>query len=263
MARLPSIGSPATPSGDYPTEPDEHSLPSSGRRRLGIALLVVALLGFLAGTASLVLRHVGNQSIAGQPVVGQPPALGPHPDWTTLINPASKLTYQIPPTGWRPENAAGGNVGQVQLREGAYLTAYTCGSPARIYQRGQLGSGSAPRTDPTLLATDLARLAAANYYTPPGSTTEPMITVGGPEPVQRTLANGTSVSGVQVEAIANQQADPCLAGQGEVLVLVLALADRDAVLVVNGDTQGGPATPPPATTDALQAILDTAMPTDL
>lgn len=243
------------------TESDEHSLPSPRRRRLGIALLVVALLSFLAGTGSLVLRHAGTEPIAGTAVVGEPPPLGPHPDWTTLINPDGKLEYQIPPTGWRPENAAGGNIGQVQLRQGAYFTAYTCGSPAKIYQRGQLGSGSAPKTDPTVLATSLARLAATDYYTPAGSTTNPMITVAGPEPVQRMLADGTTVSGVQVEAIANQQADPCLASQGTVLVLVLALADRDAVLVVDGDTQGGPADPPPATVDALQAILDTATPT--
>lgn len=250
-----------TPEEDYPNESDEHAPPSPGRRRLGIALLVVSLLSFLAGTGSLVLRHAGTQPIAGQAALGQPPPLGPHPDWTTLINPDGKLEYQIPPTGWRPENAAGGNVGQVQLRQGAYFTAYTCGSPAKIYQRGQLGSGSAPKTDPAVLATSLARLAAANYYTSPGSTTTPLITVAGAEPVQRTLADGTSVSGVQVEAIANQQADPCLASEGAVLVLVLALPDRDAVLVVDGDTRGGPVSPPPATTDQLQAILDTAAPT--
>jgi hypothetical protein len=238
-----------------------HSRPSPGRRRLGVALLVVALVSFLAGTASLVLRHIGNQSVAGQAMVGQPPPLGPHPDWTTLINPAGGIRYQIPPSGWRPENAAGGDLGQVQLRQGAYFTAYTCGSPARIYQRGQLGSGSAPKADPALLATSLARLAATDYYTPTGNATAPMITVAGAEPVQRTLSDGSSVTGVQVEAIADQQGDPCLASEGEVLVLVLALADRDAVLVVNGDTQGGPASPPPTTVDQLQAILDTATPT--
>ena len=189
------------------------------------------------------------------------PPLGPHPDWTTLINPQGGLRYQIPPTGWRQENAAGGNVGQVQLRQGAYLTAYTCGTPARIYQRGQLGSGSAPKADPALLATSLARLAATSYYTPPGSTTSPTITVAGPEPVTRVLDDGTSVTGVQVEAIANQQGDPCLDSEGEVRVRVFARADRDAVLVVDADTEGGPASPPPATNDQLQAILDTAVPT--
>jgi hypothetical protein len=247
---------------EYPTEPDEHALlPSPGRRRLGIALLVFALVCFLAGTASLVQRHAGDRPVAGHPVVGQVPPLGPHPDWTTLINPQSGLRYQIPPTGWRPENAAGGDIGQVQLRQGAYFTAYTCGTPAKIYQRGQLGSGSAPKADPALLATNLARLAATSYYTPPGSTTAPTITVAGPEPVTRVLDDGTPVSGVQVEAIANQQGDPCLATEGEVLVLVFALADRDTVLVVDGDTEGGPADPPPATNDQLQAILDTAVPT--
>jgi hypothetical protein len=246
---------------EYPTEPDEHSVPAPGRRRLGVALLVFALVSFLAGTASLVQRHAGGEPVAGRPVAGQPPPLGPHSDWTTLINPQGGLRYQIPPTGWRPENAAGGNVGQVQLRQGAYFTAYTCGTPATIYQRGQLGSGSAPKADPALLATSLARLAATSYYAPPGSPAAPMITVAGPEPVTRVLDDGTSVSGVQVEAIANQQGDPCLASEGEVLVLVFALADRDAVLVVNGDTEGGPASPPPTTNDQLQAILDTAIPT--
>ena len=66
---------------------------------------------------------------------------------------------------------------------------------------------------------------------------------------------------LQIEAIADQQGDPCLASEGEVLVLVFALADRDAVLIVDGDTEGGPADPPPATNDQLQAILDTAIPT--
>ena len=158
-------------------------------------------------------------------------------------------------------NAAGGNIGQVRLRQGAYFTAYTCGTPAKIYQRGQLGSGSAPKTDPAVLATSLARQAATSYYTPAGGAAPPTITVAGAEPVQRTLDNGSTVNGVQVEAIANQQGDPCLASQGEILVLVFALADRDAVLIVDGDVQGGPTSPPPATDDELQAILDTATPT--
>jgi hypothetical protein len=225
-----------------------------------VILVVIGLASLLAGSASLATRPAGPPQIDGQPVVGAAPSLGPHPDWTTLINPTSGLSYQIPPTGWHTQDADG-SIGQVQLSLGGYFTAYTCGNPATGYQRGALGSGSAPKADPTVLATTLARTAATNYYRPAGSTTAPMVTLSGPEPVQRTLPGGGSVNGVQVEAIADQQADPCLASEGEVLVLVLALPDREAVLVVNGDIQGGPANPPPTTTDQLQAILDTATPT--
>jgi hypothetical protein len=225
-----------------------------------VILVIIGLLSLVAGSVSLATRHAGNQQINGQPVVGLAPTLGPHPNWTTLINPTSGLTYQIPPTGWHTEDSAG-QLGQVQLTGGGYYNPYTCGNPAKGYQRGAVGSGSAPKADPTVLATTLARTAAQDYYTPAGSAVAPMVTVSGPESVQRTLPNGDSVSGIQVEAIADQQTDPCLAAEGEVLVLVLILPQRDAVLVVNGDTAGGPATPLPATTDDLQAILDTATPT--
>ncbi len=260
MSSLPSIGSSATPSGDYPTEPGQGGLPSRGRRRLGVILVIIGLLSLVTGAVSLAARHAGNQQVTGQPVVDGPPSPGPHPDWTTLFNPTSGLSYQMPSTGWHTQDTAG-QLGQVQLSQGGYFNPYTCGNPAKGYQRGALGSGSAPKADPTVLATTLATTAATNYYTPPGSTASPMLTVSGPEPVQRTLPDGDTVDGIQVEAIADQQTDPCLASEGEVLVLVLALPDRDAVLVVNGDTEGGPATPPPATADDLQAILDTATPT--
>jgi len=260
VSSLPSVGSSATPSEDYPNERDSHSLPSARRRRLGVILVIIGLASLVAGSVSLATQHAGDQQVNGQPVVGLAPTLGPHPDWTTLINPTSGLSYQLPPTGWHTQDAAG-ELGQVRLSQGGYFAPYTCGNPAKGYQRGALGSGSAPKADPTVLATTLARTAATNYYTPSGGSAAPLVTVSGPEPVQRTLPGGGSVNGVQVEAIADQQADPCLAAEGEVLVLVLTLADHDAVLVVNGDTSGGPASPPPTTSDQLQAILDTATPT--
>lgn len=181
-------------------------------------------------------------------------------DWSTLSDPASGLSYQIPPQGWRT-NPDVGTAGPVALTQGAERTAYTCGTPVERLLRGVLGSGSAPRSgaqpDMVKLADSVAVAAANQYYHDSG---EPTVTLDPPTRLTRT-SRGRPLDGVLVRAIASQHADPCLASRGEVLVFVLQFGDHDGVLVVNGDLAGGPADPAPATDAELLEIAGTAQPT--
>ncbi|HEX9335743.1 MAG TPA: hypothetical protein VF892_07645 [Pseudonocardiaceae bacterium] len=209
------------------------------RPAVGLALLIGLVTGvvFLLG---------GGQTVTGQAQDVQ------QDEWSTLSDPASGLTYQIPPTDWHT-NPAVGSAGPVTLTQGAERTAYTCGKPVERLLRGVLGSGSAPRTDPTGLADAVARAAASQYY---HDSTAPTVKLDPPQKITRSGRNG-----VLVRAVAIQHADHCLASTGEVLVFVLQFGDHDGVLVVNGDLAGGPANPAPATDAELRAIVGTARPT--
>ena len=198
----------------------------------------------LVGAA--VLLFGGDNAIAGRAQDVQAA------EWSTLSDPASGLSYQIPPTDWNP-NPVVGTAGSVTLTEGAERTAYTCGTPPERLLRGVLGSGSAPRTDPAVLGDSVATAAAGQYY---HDSAAPTVQLDPPQKITR----GT-LQGVLVRAMASQHADKCLASQGEVLVLVLQFGDHDGVLVVNGDLAGGPGAPAPATDAELRAIVGTAQPT--
>lgn len=243
---------------------------------MAAAVLAVVVVGVVI----VITTSSGSQSVAGHaesrptsaptapsaqtrqatPTSPQPTVapLVQQPNWTTLSNPASGLSYQIPPTNWST-NPTIGPVGSVTLAQGAERTAYTCGNPPERLLRGILGSGSAPKIDPVGLADALAQAAATLYYST--GNHPPTVTVDPAMPVQRKTANGTMLHGVLVRAIAAQHADSCLASQGELLVFVLQFADHDGVLLVNADIAGGPASPVPATDRELRAIVGTATPT--
>lgn len=216
-----------------------------------------AVLGVIILAAAAVIVFHGPRTVRGTPA----PVIGPmrQAGWTELLNPAAGLSYQIPPTGWSTEPHEG-TAGTVDLTQGANTGPYDCGSPARLYQRGILGSGSAPRIDPGTLATAIAEQAATAYYTPVGGTAVPHVTAGPPVRVLVRAPSGSTVTGAEVRAVATRPADPCVAGSGEVFVLVLALPGQDGVLVVNGDLAGGPADPPPPGEDRLRTIVATAQP---
>jgi hypothetical protein len=223
------------------------------------------------GAAAAIVFAGGDHTVSGSPVAagrptGQPSPssqapvapLTPKPGWSTLSNPASGLSYQIPPTMWSA-NPTLGTVGPVTLAQGAERTAYTCGKPLERLLRGVLGSGSAPRANPGDVAVSIAQAAAMQYYQT--DDTLPKITIGTPQPVRRKTKAGRTVAGALVRATATQHVDPCLASQGEILVFVLQFADHDGVLLVNADVAGGPATPAPATDSELRSIVATAYPT--
>lgn len=217
--------------------------PDNRRRILGVVLLVVLV-------SAAVVLFGGDHAIAGRAGDVQ------RDEWSTLSDPASGLSYQIPPNGWNT-NPVVGSAGSVTLAQGAERTAYTCGTPPERLLRGVLGSGSAPRTDPAALADSVAMAAATQYY---HDSSAPTIKL---DPAQRITrrSGGTTLDGVLVRAVASQHADKCLASEGEVLVLVLQFGDHDGVLMVNGDLAGGPADPAPATDAELRAIVGTAQPT--
>lgn len=215
----------------------------------------------VAGVVAAVVFTRGDRATGGRAGAGQRFAapLVPQPEtWPTLTNPASGLSYQIPPRLWSIRGQVG-TVGQVSLTQGAERAAYTCGTPPERLLRGVLGSGPAPSTSPAAVAEAVAQAAATQYYGT--GTATPTLSVGPARPVLRTTRSGATVPGALVVATAEQHADPCLASRGEVLVLVLRLADRDGVLVVNADVRGGPTDPAPATDAELRRIIATARPT--
>jgi hypothetical protein len=217
---------------------------------------------FVVGAVLAVTLAGGDETVGGHAVASNPPTPGPsapQDGWTTLSNPASGLSYQIPPTDWST-SPQDGSVAQVTLAQGAERSAYTCGKPPERFIRGVLGSGSAPGTDPATLAEAVAQAAATQYYSTDGAA-PPKVTVGKAQPVTRKTDSGTILHGAVVRAIAHQHADPCLAGEGEVLVFVLRFPDHDGVLLVNADVAGGPASPAPATDRELMTIVSTARPT--
>jgi hypothetical protein len=199
----------------------------------------------LALVIGVVLLLGGGDTITGQAHDVQ------QDEWSTLSDPASGLTYQIPPTDWHT-NPDVGSAGPVALTQGAERPAYTCGNPIERLLRGVLGSGSAPRTDPTTLADSVATAAANQYY---HDSAAPTVKLDPPQKITRK-----GLDGVIVRAVATQHADKCLASTGEVLVFVLRFGDHDGVLVVNGDLAGGPTNPAPATDAELRAIVGTAQP---
>ena len=253
-------------------------------RRLTLAavLLAISVIALIGGLVTVTMNAAAPRTVGGQAVPTQSSTpTTPHPttphstprptsgtptvaplrtqdNWTTLSNPASGLSYQIPPAGWST-NPQLGTVGSVTLAQGAQRTAYTCGTPLERLLRGVLGSGSAPRTDPANVASAVAQTAAIQYYSTNG--TAPQVTVAPAQPVQRRTQAGTTLNGALVRATVTQHADPCLASQGEILVFVLQFPDHDGVLLVNADVAGGPAQPAPATDGELRSIVDTARPT--
>jgi hypothetical protein len=247
----------------------KHARPRRGPTLVG-ALLAIGALAVVAGLVTVVTNAAKPQAVNGhaQPVPtatttrrGTSPVPPPrtHDDWTTLSNPASGLSYQIPPANWST-NPQVGTVGSVTLAQGAERTAYTCGTPPERLLRGVLGSGSAPRTTPVDVASAAAQTAAVEYYSTNG--TPPRVTVDSTQPVLRRTRAGATLTGVLLRATVTQHADPCLASQGEILVFVLQFPDHDGVLLVNADVAGGPAQPAPATDGELRSIVDTARPTN-
>jgi hypothetical protein len=218
---------------------------------------------FVVGAVLAVTLAGGDETVGGHAVASNPPPItvppAPQDGWTTLSNPASGLSYQIPPANWST-SPQDGSVAQVTLAQGAERSAYTCGKPPERFIRGVLGSGSAPGTDPATLAEAVAQAAATQYYSTDGAA-PPTVTVDQAQPVTRKTDSGATLRGATVRAIAHQHADPCLAGEGEVLVFVLRFPDHDGVLLVNADVAGGPASPAPATDRELMRIVSTARPT--
>jgi hypothetical protein len=162
---------------------------------------------------------------------------------------AGGLTFGVP-DGWTPETSPGVTLAGLPV-EGAHNgPAYECGG--QTYLRGFTATLSVGlELPPGLTAEQLAQLAGTSFYSPAD---------GAPVDVRVSDARAVDVGGVRgqlAEATVTVPDDGCLATGGTVLVLAVPVAGGTSVLVVNGDTAGGPPDAPPvparATLDAMVA----------
>ncbi|GAA2572713.1 hypothetical protein [Pseudonocardia hydrocarbonoxydans] len=168
----------------------------------------------------------------------------------------SVLTYAVPP-GWQ-DSASPGSVLGAPLEGRVEGPAYECGGGR--YLRGLVASAFVPGERPAAaVAAAFARETGSAFYsTADGALPEVRVSDARPFDVG-------GVPGRLVEATSRTPADDgCLATSGTVLLLAVPAAGPDgspgtAVLVVNGDTAGGPADAPPVADRAtLDAVLASA-----
>jgi hypothetical protein len=167
----------------------------------------------------------------------------------------SALTFAVPP-GWEDSiDSAPTLVLGAELAGLTYGPAYPCGGGT--YFRGVVGAafveGERP---PAAVAETFGRETGRRFY---GSAGEPDVALSAPRPVD---VGGTT--GQLVEATITVPIDDgCLATGGTILVLAVPTsgggAPGTAVLVVNGDTVGGPTSAPPIPDrTALDAMIASA-----
>jgi hypothetical protein len=134
---------------------------------------------------------------------------------------------------------------------------YDCGGEPRV--RGfatavLLPADASAGSGPPDRAERLARwFAAASYSAPDGAA--PEVTVAAHRPL-RVAGAGGPVDAVVVEATARAAPRPgCAPSGGTVLALAAPVSGGAALLLVGGDTDGGPAEPAPPDRAALDAAL--------
>jgi len=213
------------------------------RRNGGLIALVVVGVLVLAGLGVGAYLLVNTTSSAAPAV----PA-----DFRTVTTPT--LIYAVPP-GWLDSANVLSLLG-APLEGRADAPGYTCadapyfrGLAASTFVTGERPAGS--------VATALAREAGRAFYQS-ATGAAPDVEVSAPRPFDVAGAEGQLV-----EATARTPVDDgCLATTGTVLLLAVSTTGPEgargtAVLLVNGDTAGGPPSAPPlpdrATLDAVLA----------
>jgi hypothetical protein len=158
------------------------------------------------------------------------------------------------PEDWTPAPAADASVAGVPVEAAHYGPRYECGGST--FFRGFAAALSAPGLTPDVAARELGGLAGTSFYTPTGGVPAE-VRVGAPRPVD---VGGTP--GQLAEAtITTPVDDGCLATGGTILVLAVPATGGSSVLVVNGDTAGGPADAPPVPPrGVLDAMIASARP---
>jgi hypothetical protein len=174
------------------------------------------------------------------------------------------LTY-APPTGWStaPPGVAATTDAPALLGT-LHGPRYPCGDEEFV--RGFAASALLP-TDATAGPVDRAErvarwFAEATFSAADG--TAPAVTVGPPRPVQVAGPDGP-VGGTVTEAAVRAPAvrtpadrASCTATAGRVLVLAVPRAEGAALLLVAGDTEGGPAEPAVPDPSTLDAVIGSA-----
>jgi hypothetical protein len=250
------------------------------RKNLVMIFSILAIVVIIGAVVTIVLLNRGG----GSPSADNPPAtttsssstkpptsksttatsstkpgdvLQPHnKGWTVIKNDKAKLIYEVPPA-WTP--LPSGSLSSKALPDAAiYFPAtvgeYQCGGKG--YSRGGVGAGTIAKSDLSQAATNIAKAFGAEFYNSGTAT----VTTGAAKPINDVAGpNGKVFTGAQVDATIATTGNDCLATKGKVSVLVVDDGtDKYQFFVVNGDLDGGPATPPwPAETD-LQKIIDSA-----
>lgn len=164
------------------------------------------------------------------------------------------LGYAVPP-GWQ-DSAVAGSVLGAPLEGRVDAPGYECGDGR--YLRGMVASAFVPGERPAAaVATAFARETGSAFYSTAGGAL-PEVRVSDARPVDVGGAPGRLVEATTRTPVD----DGCLATAGTVLLLAVPTTGPDgspgtAVLIVNGDTAGGPADAPAipdrATLDAVLA----------
>jgi hypothetical protein len=172
---------------------------------------------------------------------------------TTLTTPF--LSY-APPAGWSaPPPDPGAGTDPPVLTGVVHGPGYECGGQS--FLRGFAAAALLPtgaEVGPAELAERLARWFAATSYAAPGGA-PPDMSVAPPRPMPVDGPDG-GVAGTVVEVSVRAPAGPagCSAG-GTVLALGAPVSGGAAVLLVAGDSAGGPTEPAAPDRSTLDAVL--------
>lgn len=236
---------------------------------IGLVLGLVAVVGAVA--VILVINHKDDSTTADPGKTSSAPptttttttkSTGPagptatNPGWTVIKNTDLLFAYEVPP-GWTTQTtpAPSKALPAASLNFVAALTPYPCAGST--YSRGVVGSFKLPKGGIDAALLDVANKLGNEYY---NSATSKQVQVGQPTPVTRSTSDGTVVKGSQIDTIVTTSGSECLATKGKLTVLALESPNDFVVLVVNGDLEGGPASPPcPADAD-LRKIVESARP---
>lgn len=223
-----------------PYDPPLPAPPRRSRRTLVTLLLVgaLALVGLGVGVVLLIgeLRPGGSANLA---------------DIRT-----DTLTYGAPEEWIRDDTPLNDSLG-LQYAGVARAPGYDCGGGS--YLRGLVASSVLPGAHPAdAVATTIASTLATDYYTQ-GDGATPTVTLG---PTRTVDVSGTPSTLAEAD-VETTVGDGCLATSGVVLVLAVPITGADgteavALLVVNGDTAGGPDTTPAVERSVLDAIVASA-----
>jgi hypothetical protein len=165
------------------------------------------------------------------------------------------LSY-APPAGWSaPPLDRGAGTDAPMLTGVVHGPGYECGGQSFV--RGFAAAALLPtgaEVGPAELAERLARWFAATSYAAPGGA-PPDVSVAPPRPLPVDGPDGT-VAGTVVEVSVRAPAGPaeCSAG-GTVLALGAPVSGGAALLLVAGDSPGGPTEPAAPDRSTLDAVL--------
>lgn len=229
--------------------------PRPDRGRL-VALLVIGAI-VLAGLGVGTFLLVRTATSGGSGPVASPQATATPVELRTVRT--SAFTFDVP-LDWQPTTNTNPSVFLGVTFEGVTVApGYDCGGN-NGYSRGIVSSAFVAGERPAAsVASTFGQEIGRQYYTTSAGLA-PTVTLSGARPV-----DVGGVEGQLVEATIRAAADDgCLAVGGVILLVAVPTtgpggAPGTALLVVNGDTEGGPATAPPNPDRAvLDAIVDGA-----